>query len=62
MRSIARAVDLVLCVLPFEARFYDSHAVRAVFVNGRQAWDGTAAAPEFGRAGGFGTVLRRTER
>ncbi len=37
-------------------------AVRAVFVNGRRAWDGTAAAPEFGRAGGFGTVLRRTAR
>ena len=37
-------------------------AVRAVFVNGRQAWDGTAAAPEFGRAGGFGTVIRRTAR
>jgi lipid-A-disaccharide synthase len=32
VRSIAAAVDLVLCVLPFETAFYESHAVRAVFV------------------------------
>jgi lipid-A-disaccharide synthase len=32
VRSIAESVDLVLCVLPFEAAFYESHAVRAVFV------------------------------
>ena len=32
VRTIGRSVDLVLCVLPFEARFYDEHAVRAVFV------------------------------
>jgi lipid-A-disaccharide synthase len=32
VRSIAQAVDLVLCVLPFEAAFYESHSVRAVFV------------------------------
>jgi lipid-A-disaccharide synthase len=32
VRSIARAVDLVLCVLPFETEFYRSHEVRAVFV------------------------------
>lgn len=30
--TIGRAVDLVLCVLPFESRFYDEHHVRAVFV------------------------------
>jgi lipid-A-disaccharide synthase len=32
VRTIGQSVDLVLCVLPFEARFYDQHAVRAVFV------------------------------
>jgi lipid-A-disaccharide synthase len=32
VRTIGRAVDLVLCVLPFESRFYDEHHVRAVFV------------------------------
>jgi len=32
VRSIAESVDLVLCVLPFETAFYESHAVRAVFV------------------------------
>lgn len=32
VRTIGRAVDLVLCVLPFETAFYESHAVRAVFV------------------------------
>lgn len=32
VRSIGRSVDLVLCVLPFETAFYESHAVRAVFV------------------------------
>ena len=32
VRKIAAAVDLVLCVLPFEAKFYESHDVRAVFV------------------------------
>jgi len=32
VRTIGRAVDLVLCVLPFESRFYDEHDVRAVFV------------------------------
>ncbi len=32
VRTIGRAVDLVLCVLPFESRFYDAHDVRAVFV------------------------------
>ena len=32
VRSIAQAVDLVLCILPFEPAFYESHAVHAVFV------------------------------
>ena len=32
VRTIGRSVDLVLCVLPFESRFYDAHDVRAVFV------------------------------
>jgi lipid-A-disaccharide synthase len=31
-RTIGRAVDLVLCVLPFEPAFYAAHDVRAVFV------------------------------
>jgi lipid-A-disaccharide synthase len=32
LRSIGRAVDLVLCLLPFEAQFYREHALRARFV------------------------------
>ena len=32
VKTIGQSVDLVLCVLPFESRFYDEHAVRAVFV------------------------------
>ena len=32
VRTIARSVDLVLCLLPFEPAFYSSHGVRAVFV------------------------------
>jgi lipid-A-disaccharide synthase len=32
VRTIGRSVDLILCVLPFESRFYDQHAVRAIFV------------------------------
>jgi lipid-A-disaccharide synthase len=31
-RSIGNTVDLVLCLLPFEKRFYDEHGVRAEFV------------------------------
>jgi lipid-A-disaccharide synthase len=31
-RSIGRSVDLVLCLLPFEKRFYDEHGMRAEFV------------------------------
>ena len=32
VRTIGRAVDLVLCLLPFEKQFYDDHGVRAEFV------------------------------
>lgn len=32
VRSIGRAVDLVLCLLPFETGFYQQHGVPAVFV------------------------------
>jgi lipid-A-disaccharide synthase len=32
VRKIARACDLVLCLLPFETDFYRDHGVRAVFV------------------------------
>ncbi len=37
-------------------------AVRAVLVNGRLAWDGTALAPAVGYEPGFGTVLRAGRR
>jgi lipid-A-disaccharide synthase len=32
VRTIGRAVDLVLCLLPFETEFYAAHGVRAEFV------------------------------
>ena len=32
VRSIARSCDLVLCLLPFEAKFYAQHGLRAAFV------------------------------
>lgn len=32
VRTIGRACDLVLCLLPFETQFYSQHRVRAVFV------------------------------
>jgi lipid-A-disaccharide synthase len=32
VRTIGQAVDLVLCLLPFEADFYSRHAVKALFV------------------------------
>jgi lipid-A-disaccharide synthase len=31
-RNIRESVDLVLCLLPFEQRFYDEHGIRAEFV------------------------------
>jgi lipid-A-disaccharide synthase len=31
-RGIRESVDLVLCLLPFEKRFYDDHGIRAEFV------------------------------
>jgi lipid-A-disaccharide synthase len=31
-RSISKSVDLVLCLLPFEKRFYDAHGIPAEFV------------------------------
>jgi lipid-A-disaccharide synthase len=31
-RSMQQTVDLVLCLLPFEKRFYDEHGIRAEFV------------------------------
>jgi lipid-A-disaccharide synthase len=32
VRNIRDSVDLVLCLLPFEKRFYDEHGIRAEFV------------------------------
>jgi lipid-A-disaccharide synthase len=32
VRTIGRAVDLVLCLLPFEKQFYEAHSVSAEFV------------------------------
>jgi lipid-A-disaccharide synthase len=32
VRTIGQAVDLILCVLPFEPQFYAAHRVRATFV------------------------------
>jgi lipid-A-disaccharide synthase len=32
VRTIGRACDLVLCLLPFETDFYEQHGVKAVFV------------------------------
>lgn len=32
VRTIGRATDLILCLLPFETEFYARHGVRAVFV------------------------------
>jgi lipid-A-disaccharide synthase len=32
VRTIGRAVDLVLCLLPFEKQFYDAHGVPAKFI------------------------------
>lgn len=32
VKSIARSVDLMLCLLPFEPKFYAAHAVRAEYI------------------------------
>lgn len=32
VKTIGRAIDVILCLLPFEAEFYARHGVRAVFV------------------------------
>lgn len=32
VRKIAASIDLMLCLLPFEKQFYDTHGVHAVFV------------------------------
>ena len=32
VKDIARAADLVLCLLPFEPAFYDAHGVSARYV------------------------------
>lgn len=62
VRTIGRAVDLVLCLLPFEPRFYGDHGVRALFVGHPLADrfplepDRDAARRELGLAG-HDTVL-----
>ncbi len=58
VRTIGQAVDLVLCVLPFETDFYAAHGVRAVFVGhplaDRIPWrsDPTAARAALGLPAG----------
>lgn len=58
IRKIKRAVDLVLCLLPFEKKFYDEHNVAAVFVGHPMAErisrdpDPAAARRELGLAEG----------
>jgi lipid-A-disaccharide synthase len=62
VRTIGQAVDLVLCVLPFETDFYAAHGVRAVFVGhplaDRIPWrsDPAAARAALGLPAG-GTLL-----
>ncbi len=48
-RSIHESVDLVLCLLPFEKRFYDEHGMRAEFV-GHPLADAIAMTPDRGAA------------
>jgi lipid-A-disaccharide synthase len=49
VRTIGRACDLVLCLLPFETKFYASHGVRAQFV-GHPLADQIAVDPDRGAA------------
>jgi lipid-A-disaccharide synthase len=49
VRTIGRACDLVLCLLPFETSFYSSHGVHAVFV-GHPLADQIALDPDRGAA------------
>ena len=49
VRTIGRACDLVLCLLPFETSFYASHGVHAVFV-GHPLADQIALDPDRGAA------------
>jgi lipid-A-disaccharide synthase len=48
VKTIGRAVDLVLCLLPFEKRFYDEHGVQAVFVGHPLDLDARAARTALG--------------
>ena len=58
VRTIGNAVDLVLCLLPFEVDFYRAHGVRAEFVGHPLAdripleSDRAAARAELGMSGG----------
>ncbi|MEO1244469.1 MAG: lipid-A-disaccharide synthase [Pseudomonadota bacterium] len=47
IKTIRRACDRVLCLLPFEKRFYDEHGVDAVFVGHPKA---TELTPDFDQA------------
>jgi lipid-A-disaccharide synthase len=44
-KSIHKAIDLVLCLLPFEKKFYDEHGMRAEFV-GHPLADAIPLAPD----------------
>ncbi|MGH8228836.1 MAG: lipid-A-disaccharide synthase [Steroidobacteraceae bacterium] len=48
VRRIARACDLVLCLLPFEVEFYARHGVRALFVGHPLADEVPLAADRLG--------------
>jgi lipid-A-disaccharide synthase len=44
VNSIARSIDLMLCIFPFEPQFYESAGLRALFV-GHPMTSGIASAP-----------------